>query len=163
MRTYAGPMVRDADDDALAWDGDDDPTLEAPKKTTPLPGGYAVVGRGAVEFDERVAAEAAADAEAPSMSNATLLALGVFGGIYLLYAIGWLIGGLRLEIYALAAVDAPFFYASFVLSVAAPVLWFTTTYLLTRAAKAWLRIAWLVAGAVLLVPWPFLMVGAVGQ
>lgn len=156
-------MVRDADDDALAWDGDDDPTLEAPKKTTPLPDGYTAVGGGAAEFEERVAADAEADVEPQSMSNATLLSLGVFGGIYLLYAIGWLIGGFRLEIYALAAVDAPFYYVSFALAVAAPVLWFVTTYLLTRGAKAWLRIAWLVGGAVLLVPWPFLMVGAVGQ
>lgn len=157
-------MVRDADDEALAWDGDDDPTLAAPKRAEPLPQGFAVVGKGSVEFER--AAEAAAQAEAepaPALSNATLLSLGVFGGVYLIYVIGWIIGGLRLGLFALAAVPAPMYYASFVLAAAAPVIWFATTYLLTRGAKSWLRIVWLFAGVLLLVPWPFLMVGAVGQ
>jgi hypothetical protein len=34
---------------------------------------------------------------------------------------------------------------------------------LSRTAKAWVRLVWLVAGLVLLVPWPFVMVGAVGR
>ncbi|MBN9200222.1 MAG: hypothetical protein J0H70_02380, partial [Microbacterium chocolatum] len=29
--------------------------------------------------------------------NAALIAVGVLGGVYLLYAIGWLLGGLRLQ------------------------------------------------------------------
>ncbi|MDN3496608.1 hypothetical protein QL996_11765 [Planococcus sp. APC 4015] len=156
-------MVRDADDDALAWDGDDDPTLEAPKKTAALPDGYTAVGGGAAEFDERVAAEAEAEAEPQSMNNATLISLGVFGGVYLLYAIGWLVGGLRLQVLALATLAMPFYFVSLALAVLAPAIWFLTVYLLTRGRRTWLRVTWLVAGVVLLVPWPFLMVGAVGQ
>ena len=49
------------------------------------------------------------------------------------------------------------------LAVLAPVLWFATVFLLTRAARAWVRFAWLAAGVILLVPWPFVMIGAVGQ
>ena len=48
------------------------------------------------------------------------------------------------------------------LAVAAPALWFVTAYVLTRGSKSWVRIVWLIAGLVVLVPWPFIMVGAVG-
>jgi hypothetical protein len=49
------------------------------------------------------------------------------------------------------------------LAVCAPLLWFATTLLLTQRSPAWVRIVWLVAGVVLLVPWPFIMIGTVGQ
>lgn len=161
-------MGRDTDDEALAWDGDDDPTLDAPKRAEPLPTGFAAVGKGSDEFERAAEANVAVVADAPatepaSMSNVALLSLGVFGGVYLLYVIGWIIGGLRLEFYAITAVSPALYYASLAFAIAAPVIWFGTTYLLTRDAKTWLRIVWLLAGAVLLVPWPFLMVGAVGQ
>jgi len=154
---------RDADQDALAWDGDDDPTLDAPQRLPDgdLPTGYSVVGKGSAEFETAAQERRDAAASAPAaMSNTTLLFLGVFGGIYLLYTIGWLLGGMRLQLYALGAVPAPFYFGSFVLAAAAPVVWFAATYLLTRGVKAWQRFSWLSAGAVLLVPWPFLMVGA---
>lgn len=153
-------MVRDTDDDALAWDGDDDPTLDAPKKTVPLPDGYEAVGKGAVEFEERVAATQETDKQ--PMSSAMLLVLGVLGGVYLLYTIGWVIGGLRLEDQALFVVTPAMYLPAFVLAVGAPAIWFLTTYLLTRGGRPWLRVVWLVVGALLLVPWPFIMVGAVG-
>ena len=38
------------------------------------------------------------------------------------------------------------------LAVAAPALWFVTAYVLTRASKSWVRIVWLIAGLVVLVP-----------
>jgi hypothetical protein len=36
-------------------------------------------------------------------------------------------------------------------------------FLLTLHSKPWVRFAWLVAGVALLLPWPFVMIGAVGQ
>ena len=45
----------------------------------------------------------------------------------------------------------------------APALWFATAVLLTRSERTWKRMLWLFAGVVLFVPWPFVMVGAVGQ
>ena len=144
----------------------------APEGAATLPEGFTAVGKGsdrvghadaeapASRPDDREPAE---PAELAPMGNGTLIALGVFGGIYLLYAIGWIIGGARLWVFAVAAVPAPFFYASLGFAVAAPVLWFATAYLLTRSSRAWVWMAWLVAGVVLLLPWPFLMVGAVGR
>ena len=55
------------------------------------------------------------------------------------------------------------FQGSFWLAVLAPALWFGTVFLLTRRSAGWVRVVWLVAGAILLVPWPFITVGAVGQ
>ena len=96
------------------------------------------------------------------MGNATLITLGVLGGFYLLFTIGWIIGGFRLQGRAEYLVTDVMFQGSFWLAVLAPALWFGTVFLLTRGSAGWVRIVWLVAGAILLVPWPFIMVGAVG-
>lgn len=174
-------MTSGRDDDALSW-GDDDPTLDvgasdtARDATLGLPAGYRAVGKGsrgadaetsAVEADARAllpaAGEPDAEPETPDqLSNATLVFLGIFGGVYLLYAVGWLIGGLRLQDAALFVVTPAMFQPALVLAVLAPVVWFLTTLHLTRGRATWLRVVWLVAGALLLVPWPFIGVGAVG-
>ncbi len=97
------------------------------------------------------------------MGNALLITVGVVGGIFLLYTIGWIVGGLRLEGTAQFLVSPLAYQFGFWLAVAAPAVWFATVFLLTRGARAWVRIVWLLAGVALLVPWPFIMTGAVGQ
>lgn len=194
--------MRRSDDDALSWDGDDDPTLDvgtaapteagpvatgpvpadtggagtdAARATAVLPEGYTAVGRGSDAVgrsDEAGRAEESADVDdAPGtgrverepLGNATLIALGILGGVYLLFAIGWAIGGLRLQGRAAYLVTDIMFQGSFWLAVLSPLLWFATVFLLTAGSRAWVRIVWLVAGAALLLPWPFVMIGAVGQ
>ncbi|WP_341998780.1 DNA polymerase III subunit gamma/tau [Microbacterium sp. LWH7-1.2] len=176
-------MTTGRDDDALTWDGDDDPTLdhgasgkpddesetEAASTPVELPEGFTAVGRGS---DTLVSADAPAttsaevsstedptNARRQPMGNVELVSLGVLGGIYALFAVGWLIGGLRLQ--ARLFLDDPMFFASLWLAVLAPLLWFATVLLLTRGSRSWIRFVWLSAGAILLVPWPFLMLGAV--
>lgn len=194
--------MRRSDDDALSWDGDDDPTLDvgtaapteagpvatgpvpadtggagtdAARATAVLPEGYTAVGRGSDAVgrsDEAGRAEESADVDdAPGtgrverepLGNATLITLGILGGVYALYVIGWIIGGLRLRDTAQFLIAAGAFQFGFWLAAAAPILWFVTTYLLTRGSKSWLRIVWLIAGALVLIPWPFVMTGTVGQ
>jgi hypothetical protein len=166
------------DDDALTW-GDDDPTLDVGAarddrdpaaddgdvdRPPSLPAGYAAAGKGSDAVSEApVAAPAETEEEAPPLGNAALISLGVLGGIYGLYAIGWIIGGLRLQGWRPFLVTDAMYQGSLWLAVLAPVLWFVTTLLLTRGARSWVRFAWLGAGAVLLLPWPFVMIGAVGQ
>ncbi|MEZ3161486.1 DNA polymerase III subunit gamma/tau [Microbacterium sp. BWT-B31] len=181
-------MTTGRDDDALSWDGDDDPTLDVggtPEEaseaasTTVLPDGFTAVGKGSETFaassadttayadDEDaerttvVADGTGGEASAP-VGNAALIALGILGGIYLLYAIGWVIGGLRLRGTAQFLVSPVSFDVAMWLAAFTPVIWYATVYLLTRRTRAWVRFAWLAAGAVLLIPWPFLMIGAVG-
>lgn len=175
---YAGRVSRGPDDDALSWGGDDDPTLDvrgraAEADQTPdpdgghaaaaLPDGYTAVGRGAdavgrIEADGSITMPG----EAPPMSSAMLVALGVVVGAYLLFTIGWVVGGLRLQGTAQFLVSQVGYRLSLWLAVAAPALWLTTVLVLTRTAKSWVRITWLIGGLVLLIPWPFVMVGAVG-
>lgn len=165
------------------WDGDDDPTLDAGAgsgraSTDPvaLPAGYVAVGKGSevvggpetpAEAAEAAAAEDAAlpveSDEPASMGNAELITLGVLGGFALLYAVGWLIGGLRLQGTAEFLVAPLAYQVSLWLAVLAPLVWFATVLVLTRGARLWVRLVWLIGGAVLLVPWPFLMLGAIGQ
>jgi hypothetical protein len=176
------------DDDALTWDGDDDPTLDvgaaagsdvapepAPTTTPGLPKGYTAVGKGS---DTVASADAPAPASAEEpvpadddtiaaerrpLGSGALVALGVLGGVYALYAIGWIIGGLRLQGRAQYLVLDVMYQGSLWLAVLAPLLWFATTFLLTRRSRAWVRFAWLAVGVVLLLPWPFVMIGAIGQ
>lgn len=108
------------------------------------------------------------EAEAPEeerepLSTAMLLILGVVGGIYLLYSVGWVVGGLRLKPLANLIVDDAMYVPWFVLAVAAPALWFLAVWVLTRARASWIRIGLLLVGVVLLVPWPFVTVGVIGS
>jgi hypothetical protein len=196
------------DDDALSWDGDDDPTLDVGANARPaaaaeredaaaaeredaaaaeredaaaepvtLADGYTAVGRGservesASEAHAREAAEAEAEAAPAAMGNAALIGLGVLGGVYLLYVIGWVVGGLRLQAKAGFLVEvngnaSPLWtagnWAALVLAALAPVLWFVLAYGLTRHGRPWLRWLLLALGVILLVPWPFVMMGAIG-
>jgi hypothetical protein len=181
-------MPRGTDDDALAWSGDDDPTLDvgaksaepaAPDDVTPgpvertaeqdaapaaLPSGYTAVGKGSDDVG-RIHADGSVTmpGERQPMGNATLIALGILGGVYLLYAIGWIVGGLRLQGRAAYLVTDIMYQGSFWLAVLAPLLWFGTVFLLTMRSQPWVRFVWLIAGVALLLPWPFVLIGAVGR
>lgn len=180
------------DDDALNW-GDEDPTLHtgvdavdsddvedeppvspAASAAAPaaLPDGYTAVGKdsetvGRVEPDGTVTAP-----RAPvPLGSAALITLGILGGVYALWTVGWIIGGLRVHGVAGFLVSSngsasPLWSAGNLvavgLAVLAPAIWFGTVLWLTRKTGAWMRWLLLVVGAVLLVPWPFIMVGAVG-
>ena len=163
-------MTSGRDDDALSWGGDDDPTLEvgkiehAPNLPPALPDGFDAVGKGSETVGrQRADGTVTMPSEKPPMGNAALVSLGILGGVYALFTIGWIIGGLRLEGTAQFLVSPVGYRFAFWLAVIAPALWFATVYLLTRLSKPWLRLVWLIGGLALLVPWPFVMIGAVGQ
>ena len=186
-------MTSGRDDEALNWDGDDDPTLvtsgaepvalervasepfvvvvddvhdDVAMDAEPpsLPEGWNAVGRGSETVIDETAVESAPvpHAVASGTTNVALIATGVLAGVYLLYAIGWLIGGLRLQGRAMYLVTDVMYQGSLWLAAFAPVVWFATVLFTTRRSHPWVRYVWLAAGAVLLVPWPFIMIGAVG-
>ena len=159
-------MARDPDDDALRWEGDDDPTLAPGWKAVGAP----VPLEGATEDAETDAAARAdgrpdthvdtvEDADAARQAGgAELVVLGVLGGVYLLYAIGWLIAATTAPP-QLADPLAQFMYGlGRWLAAAAPLLWFATVLWLAAEHRR-ARLLWLIAGAVLLVPVPFLLRG----
>lgn len=177
-------MTAGRDDDALMWEGDDDPTLDAGSvrpgfddmpldAAAPpvLPAGWTAVGAGAVgdTADQSDAATPVA-AETPTLGNAALISLGVFGGVFVLYAIGWYLGATRLAAFQLESglgtllgmpmLADDFMYLVWVALVTlAPPIWFLVTILLTQGSRFWKRFVGLLSGVVLLVPWPFLMIG----
>lgn len=158
-------MVREPDDDALRWDGDDDPTL-AP--------GWKVVGAPATGADDAVdgAGEASDPHEASDSNEASdrvepaatarrqtgsveLVVLGVLGGVYLLYTLGWLATVVRTDAPGTSIVGDFMYVLGLWLAVLAPACWFGLVFALTRKSAA--RLTWLVVGAVVLVPLPFVL------
>jgi hypothetical protein len=194
-------MSDSRDDDALAWAGDDDPTLTpigvpskdaaaapdatgtepdvaevdapepnraaAPTKRDSKAAGAAVhaaparrsVLDEAEDAEDRAAEKDLADAEAASkqLSSAALIGMGVLGGIYLLYTIGWVVSFSRYTVPVTVDFSVVSYRITQTLAIAATPLWFVATLLVTQSKGARFRFLWLVIGVLVLVPWPFLM------
>lgn len=154
------------DDDGLRWDGDDDPTLHVTPDAEPDDG---PAPEATEESESTAEAEQVAEedpAAAGGGGSVALVAYGVLGGVYALWTLGWVLGTLRLRAWIEQATDTVadlMFQGSMVLAIAAPALWFLTTLAATRRKRTWQRFLWLGAGVVLLIPWPFVMVGVIGQ
>jgi len=163
-------MTSSRDDDALGWAGDDDPTLVSAAKATParadepataartadpaaevaspdLPEGWAVTGSPGGYVDAPVG-------PAP-MSSPALVGLGILGGVYLLYTVGWFVGVSRLTNPFTPPLTNFMFSLGTWLAMAAPAVWFASSFWLTRG-KPRLRWTWLILGVVLLAPLPFI-------
>ncbi|WP_159600425.1 DNA polymerase III subunit gamma/tau [Agromyces humi] len=151
-------MSPDADDDALRWEGDDDPTLAPGWKRVGEPARLETTTDAAGGAASSPAV-ATADADAPRQAGSVeLVVLGLLGGVYLLYAIGWLIWASTPAV-ELGDPVAQFMYGlGRWFAVLAPVLWFAAVLWLAAEHRR-ARLLWLVAGAVLLVPVPFLLRG----
>lgn len=157
-------MISDGDDDSLSWDGDD--ALEARRPEArrresapaakPAPASSTASAGSAAD----VAAEADVAGEPRGVGTVTLLLLGILGGVYLLFTIGWIIGGVRMQAPVMFTLPAFLYQGALWLAVLAPALWFAAVLVATLRSKDWLRIVWLIAGAALLVPWPFVAGGA---
>lgn len=155
-------MTSDGDDDALSWDGDDAldgrrpearrPEMRRRPASEPVP----VVPAAREPAPMR---EAGAGDGPDAVGTATLLLLGILGGVYLLFTVGWVIGGVRMQAPVMFTLPAFLYQGALWLGVLAPSLWFGAALVATRGAKDWVRIVWLVAGAALLVPWPFVAGG----
>lgn len=147
-------MSSDRDDDALSWAGDDDPTLQpGPADKRELKPGWKLVGR-----PSKPSARQPETSAPQQMSSAVLISLGILAGVYLLYTIGWAINIGRDAYSVDSPIDQVMYTFGLWLAVAAPPLWFAAVLLLTRT-RTRLRIVWLVVGALVLVPWPFVIGG----
>jgi hypothetical protein len=151
----------DDDDDALTWAGGRDPShYETPEAKAPKPTKASKLSspHADPDSDSKPVAEAEDDEDedtAPATSGVVLVLLGILGGIYLLYTIGWFISWQRLVYNDPNLLELAAFRIQQVLAILAPPLWFATTVLLTRGRKPAVRLLVLVLGALLLVPWSF--------
>jgi hypothetical protein len=162
-------MRSEGDDDALSWDGDDALDARRPEVSRPEPEPTASADPVLTGIESPTMApaipagtEAGVDDEPQGISTATLLLLGILGGIYLLYTIGWVLGGVGMQLPVTFTLPVPLYQGALWLAVLAPALWFVAVLAATRGSRSWVRIVWLVAGAVLLVPWPFVVSGGGG-
>jgi hypothetical protein len=108
--------------------------------------------------DSGVAAESDADeaaAERRQTGSVELVVFGVLAGVYLLYTVGWLLTAVRTATPGTSIVADAMYQLGLWLSVLAPALWFgLVSAVVARPAR---RILWLVIGAVVLVPLPFVL------
>lgn len=146
-----------------------------------LASGWTVEGSGAQESAEPVASGASADdAVAPAanetdetetgdergqVSNAALVILGVFGGVYLMYSWVWLSWARasatanNLAAASSGSLGGVLQQVVFWAAPLAPIGWFLCVMLLNKGAST-LRLAfWIVVGAVVLVPLPMFIWG----
>jgi hypothetical protein len=89
--------------------------------------------------------------------SGSLVGMGVFGGIYLLYTVAWLISGSVLPVTGGSAVSDVFAEVLRVVAIMAPAFWFVGTLWLGQQSSLRTRFVWLVIGVLVLVPWPFIM------
>jgi hypothetical protein len=140
-----GPEDEDAA--ALRWEGDD--ALGAPARPrTPT----------------AVAEPPGAGSRRGSGGPAGLVAIGVLGGIFLLETIGWFqsVTGVVLASTISPGSGTPLELVAFgvnvlgrIGAVLAPALWFAVAVWRVRAPTR--RVAWLVVGGLVLLPWPALL------
>lgn len=166
-REYAGRVSSDPDDDALSWEGDAalDPRRPEPRPTERATQSTPASRSHAEDRADASATDAGAtgpDEQPQGIGTVALVLFGILGGVYLLYTVGWVIGGVGMQAKAMFMLPAPLYLASMWVAVLAPALWFAATLMLTRGAKDWVRISALVVGAALLVPWPFVVAGGGG-
>ncbi|MFM9920947.1 hypothetical protein [Lacisediminihabitans sp. H27-G8] len=130
-------MATEPDDAGLSWGDETDPThVDAPLVDEP---------RDATELDE------------PGMSSALLVTLGVFGGIFLLFTVGWIVGVQRSTVPSTGLFFTFMYRLGQILAVVAPAAWFVGVLVLARERRSGVRILWLMLGVVLLAPWPFIL------
>ena len=92
---------------------------------------------------------------APGVSSTMLVVYGVFGGIYLLYTVGWLIIAVRGNQETGIPLDDIMQHISTLLAIAAAPAWFIATLALTAGRRSWVRIVALLVGMLVLIPWGF--------
>lgn len=147
-------MTADTDDEALRWEGDADPSYVpvTPASTSPAAPTPAV---------EPVAAPPVESGQKPATGSFLLVSYGILAGAYLIYTIGWLV-----PIVTHSRPANPDLLGEFmvrlaqVLAIAAPAIWYGASLLLTRGRRPIIRLLALLGGLVVLLPWPYLLLGA---
>ncbi|WP_308799447.1 DNA polymerase III subunit gamma/tau [Agromyces silvae] len=161
-------MTRENDDEALSWEGDDDPTLapgwkrvgNAAPVTDAADAGQpdasvTTASSGATDASAEATGDADGEAVRRQTSSAELLILGVLAGVYLLYTVGWLLTAVRTDAPGTSLVADAMYTLGLWLAVLAPALWFGLAYAVVSRPPR--RLLWLIVGAIVLVPLPFVL------
>lgn len=128
------------DDEALSWAGDSDPSLTVRE-----------IDNDEVLDDDEVVAVA------PATSPFLLVAYGLFAGLYLICAIGWVVHVTSDDLVFDGLLSEIMYQFGEFLAIAAPAIWFATAFALTRDRTPIVRVLALILGLVVVVPWPFVL------
>jgi hypothetical protein len=152
------------DEEALEWAGDNDERLSesASSKVPRRRGGASAISREAIVASPKARAgeetgDEAEDEGPAGLSSFELLAFGVLGGIYLLFSVAWLITVLRNPTQFDDPLGNFMFVSGLWMALAAPATWFGSVLYLGRSKAAWVRLVFLVIGALVVIPWPFIV------
>lgn len=105
-------------------------------------------------------------ARGEQLGNAALVLLGVFGGLALVYAWIWLswsqfyVGAASEQLVATQGAAGAFVQKVLISVVPlAPLLWYLSVLMLHRRSRPWKLALWLVIGAIVLLPLPYVIGG----
>ncbi|MBX3116659.1 MAG: hypothetical protein KF808_04855 [Cryobacterium sp.] len=132
-------MAKDADEEALTWAGDSDPTHVSGKPAVAGAASVKVSGGGS------------------SLSPVLLILFGIIAGVYLLYAIGWGINAFTHSLPVAGVLPQIMYQLGEFLAIVSPALWALAGWVLLK--KTPFRLLWLFVGVILLAPWPFIIPG----
>lgn len=139
----------DPDEEALRWAGDEERGGVAPRRGGPRAAPAALVESGEAEL--------AAERRSPR-SAARTAATAVFGVVYLAIVLGWILAVQRTSSgSANLLVEISWQFGEF-LAMVSGVLWFGAVHVLTRDRRALEGVGWWALGALVLVPWPLVLV-----
>jgi hypothetical protein len=147
----------DDDEEALSWAGGRDPShYETPEAQIVKPSKRSQASKPS-QASNTVNPDGSDDEseDRPTMSSIVLVCLGILGGIYVLYTVGWFVSWQRLIYADPDALELAAFHVQQVLAILAAPLWFGATIFFTRKRRPAVRLLWLVIGALALVPWSF--------
>ena len=161
----ADPPTDDADDaeEALTWDASsrDASYVEGPAPVRGTAAGRASTGPATGEGPATGADPAdeapATDAEPAPTSSFLLVTYGILGGVYALYAVGWITTVLRNSISFPDLLSEIMYQLGEFLAIASAPVWFAAVFVFTRNSKPLVRLLWLLLGLILLVPVPFVL------
>jgi hypothetical protein len=141
------------EEDALSWLGDDDRLTTG----SPLSAKRDAGGASSVKKSQNVVTSEGSDSPEPAqgLSSVALIGFGIFGGVYLLFSVAWLITALRNPTEILDPLGNFMFQLGVWLAVASPSIWFGAVLYLGRQSKVMTKLLFLLLGVVVLIPWPY--------
>ena len=121
----------------------------------------AAPGAETAKVDEAAKAAKADEADGDrGISSGEGIALGVLGGIYLLFSAAWIVTALGNPVLIEDPVGSFMFVFGLWLAALAPATWFTAVLAFGRNRSFFWRFAMLALGAAVVIPWPYLIRGA---
>ncbi|KQM25523.1 hypothetical protein ASL10_08190 [Frigoribacterium sp. Leaf8] len=158
------PTGGDADD-ALTWgDEADSSHVEGPAPTGRPRRARRSDGAGDEPVDEPVDPDEEDEDDVDDgpavMSSASLVVHGVLGGVFLLWAAGWIVAVGDFTNPFTDAISSLMWNLGELFAVVAPIAWFVAVIVLVPVDRTGRRLAWMALGALLVAPWPLVTGGS---